>query len=98
MATYLAVEWRHDDPREAGEPVMLYSELDEARWETRKVEVWADGSTGWADADHEVDSGLSELPIPSLEEIEASGPFRAREITAAEFEAIWRKRSVIDGG
>ncbi len=92
LPTYIAVEWIHEVPAEETEPVMLYSELDDDRWETRKVEVWADGSTGWADADHSINSGLGEARTPSIDDIAALGPFRPREITAAEFEDVWRTR------
>lgn len=91
MSNYIAVQWVHNDPREAGEPVILYSELDEHRWETRKVWVWADGSVGWADADHEVETFLGEVPMGSIDEIE-SRDFHAREISAEEFEAVWLRR------
>jgi hypothetical protein len=49
--TYLECEWIHDFP---DDPVLLYSELDRERWETRKVDLFRDGSKGWADAAHEV--------------------------------------------
>jgi len=95
MPGYIAVEWVHDDPRE---PVTLYSELDDARWETRKVEVWADGSVGWADGAHEVNARLGEVPVPPLADIDAMEEFRPRQITAAEFELVWRDRVGHDGG
>ena len=34
--TYIRVEWKYSF---ANEPVWLYSELDDLRWEVRKVEV-----------------------------------------------------------
>jgi hypothetical protein len=37
---YVKVRWNHALPNE---PVVLYSELDDQMWETRKVEVYADG-------------------------------------------------------
>ena len=44
---YIMVKWLHSHP---DEPVLLYSELDKDRWETRKVEVFADGRIGFASA------------------------------------------------
>ncbi|WP_421996326.1 DUF6881 domain-containing protein [Reyranella sp.] len=41
---YIKVRWRHCLPNE---PVTLYSEIDEDRWERRKVYVFADGSFGF---------------------------------------------------
>lgn len=42
--TYIRVQWLHEDSDFA---VWLLSELDEERWETRKVEIFADGSKGY---------------------------------------------------
>jgi hypothetical protein len=44
---YIKVVWKHDHPEE---PIVLYSELDEDRWEVRKVEVFRVGSAGYATA------------------------------------------------
>lgn len=44
--SYLRVEWVHDIPNE---PVILFSELDDEMWELRKVEVYRDGTAGYAD-------------------------------------------------
>jgi hypothetical protein len=71
---------------------MLYSELDPQRWEVRKVEEFPDGSLGFASAEKSSDkTKLGEEPIPSLAEIAAEPQFKPREITKAEFEAIWEK-------
>ena len=37
---YIAIEWHHG---QLGKPVVPYSELEEDRWEMRKVELFADG-------------------------------------------------------
>jgi hypothetical protein len=92
--SYLACEWVHDLP---DEPVLLYSELDLERLETRKVEVFRDGSIGWAYADHEVRSALGEVPVPPMSAIAADPQFRPREISADDFDAIWQRRAQISG-
>jgi len=85
---YIAVEWLHDYP---DEPILFYSELDEDRWELRKVEVFRDGTQHFADALHETDqTALSSEPIPSLEEIASDPEFNPKEISQAEFEIVWR--------
>lgn len=87
--TYIMVEHIHtyDDL-----PVRVYSELDEQRYEVRKIEIFRDGSIGYAFDDIEVGpTGLGELPIPSLEEI-AQDPYEIffpKEITKEEFEKVW---------
>jgi hypothetical protein len=43
---YIKVRWKHDDPNN---PILLYGEMDDERWEVRKVEVFPNGSFGYAD-------------------------------------------------
>lgn len=84
---YLAVQWIHTFPED---PVLLYSELDEARWETRKVEVYRNGRSEFADAEHETDTiGLGLEPIPTLEEIAEDSQFLVWTIDQTEFEEAW---------
>lgn len=86
--TYLRCEWLHEDPQD---PVVFYIELDEGRWEVRKVEVFRDGRMGWADADHEVGGcGLGEAEVPPLDEIAADPEFRPSTISRDEFESVWQ--------
>ena len=87
--TYLKVRWIHSH---ADEPVLLYSELDEYRWEKRKVEVFADGHCVYASAAASAGSTqLSEGPIPSLAEIADDAQFEPLEITREEFEDVWAR-------
>ena len=91
-ANYIRILWRHSSPQE---PVELFSELDGQRFEVRKVEVWADGRTGYASQHEEVGgTRLGELPVPSLSEIAADPQFEPHEMTAADFEQHWRKSAV----
>lgn len=85
--TYLAVDWVHSIPTE---PVQLYSELDGDLWEVRKVEVFADGTAGYASAEKRAgDTILSKEPLPTIEDIASDPQFKPRTITAEEFEKIW---------
>lgn len=87
---YIKVKWKHNNPVD---PVWLYSELDDACWELRKVEVFADGSCGFAGEGSEVGgSALGLEPIPPLSEIAADAQFVPAEIEAEEFEQIWKQR------
>jgi hypothetical protein len=84
---YMLALWHHTHPEE---PVKLYSELTDDRWEVRKVYIFPDGHYEWADENH--DTGptfLSEKPIPPLNEINAQVEFEAVEISSEEFSAIW---------
>jgi hypothetical protein len=87
---YLKAHWTHNF---ANEPVWLYSELDDDRWEVRKIEVFPDGSVGFA-APGESSGGtrLGESPIPPLEEINRDGEFVAEVIDRAQFEDQWSRR------
>lgn len=87
---YIRVEWKHSFPNE---PVWLYSELDDLRWEVRKVEVYRDGHEGFASAHVEVGgTGLGLEPVPPFAEIVLDPQFEASEISKDEFERVWGKR------
>jgi hypothetical protein len=84
---YIRVKWIDSLPNE---PVALLSELDDDRYETRKLEIFGDGSVGRASADASDDRTLlGELPVPSIDEINSDPQFQAVEITQSEFEAAW---------
>lgn len=85
---YLKVHWSHDSENQ---PVAFYSEMEDDRMEIRKVELFADGSLGFADETNS--SGrtmLGALPMPTLEELAAGPHYEPEEITREEFEDIWR--------
>lgn len=87
--THWKVRWNHSF---ADEPVVIYMELDESRWEVRKVEVFADGTRGCASQDSSTaNTALSESPIQSFEEIAAQREFAPEMISAAEFELVWKQ-------
>ncbi len=87
---YVRVVWTHSFP---DEPICLFSELDRARLEVRKIEVFRDGRRGWAGGgESSGGTELGEVPFPSLEEIASDSQFQPGEIDADEFEAEWRKR------
>jgi len=87
---YIRVKWIHSYP---DHPVWLISELDDRRWEIRKVEIFQDGSKGYATGAIEYGgTGLGLLPVPSIAEIAESPEFIPEEITQDEFEKIWHER------
>ncbi len=86
---YIKVSWKQDNPHT---PVLLYSEMDDERWEVRKVEVFPDGSFGYADRSTSRGTTFLGLePIPTLSEIAAIPEFEPVAITKDEFEAMWLK-------
>jgi hypothetical protein len=88
--TYLYVKWKKPHP---GEPSHLYSELDRERYELRKVELFADGRRGFADANEEFGgTRLGETAVPPLDELAGDPEFDAKAITVDEFQRQWLKR------
>ena len=89
--TYVRLEWMHDHE---DEPRFIYSELDDERYKTRKVEVFEDGRMAKVSEDRPENgtTGLAVLPVPSIEETNAISEeeFSAEEISSAEFEDIWK--------
>lgn len=84
--TYERVHYHSTNPNS---PYLLYSELDDERWEVRKIEVYRDGTVAYADADHEVGVWLADQTMPTVEETNANPEFEAAEISRETFEAAW---------
>lgn len=89
--THLRARWHHDLP---GEPVLLYSELDAARYEVRKVEVFRDGLAHAGPGEATGSTRLGSEPVPELREIAAQSEFIPEPITAATFETAWRAAEI----
>jgi hypothetical protein len=88
---YIDVTWHHDDP---AYPVRLVSELDENRWEHRKLEFYRDGRVGKASkAGATLDTALGTEPIPSIEDINSDRQFSARPMECDAFEGLWLDQS-----
>lgn len=84
---YIRVQWHHDF---VDEPVILYSEIDNSRYETRKVEHYRDDRADYADSTTSTGTTLlGELPIPPIEDIAEQPEFTPVEITESEFERVW---------
>jgi len=82
------VLWLHTHSEE---PFRLVSELDDQRHEIRKLEFFANGLVGCATEETETQTtGLSTVPVPSLEEINEDPQFRGTSIEKEAFEALWR--------
>jgi hypothetical protein len=90
---YIRVQWLHSFP---DVPIRLVSEINEHGRETRKVEIFRNGSKGYAVGDEEVGGTvLGEKPVPPLDEIAADPQFIPNELTKAAFEMIWAARQSI---
>jgi hypothetical protein len=85
---YLKVRWLH---AHAADPVLLFSELDVDRYESRKIEVFADGRMGFAGEEGaRAGTILGEQPVPPVSEIVADPQFVVEPVDEREFEAAWR--------
>lgn len=94
---YIKTIWEHSH---IDEPVLIYSELNSERWETRKVEIYKDGTFGYADKYKEYNgSGLGLIPFESVEEINKKNniengfedKFFVERIEEELFLKIWNK-------
>ncbi len=89
--TYVGLEWIHDH---GDEPRFIYSELDDERYETRKIAVFKDGRMVKVSEDHPEcgSTVLAVLPIPSIEETNAITEEKghAEKISVAEFADLWK--------
>lgn len=87
---YLRVHWVHFHP---DEPVEIYSEINDDGWEVRKVELFPDGSVGFASGTEGMGSTMLSLePLPGLKEIASDPQFKPVEISQQDFEKVWEKR------
>jgi hypothetical protein len=88
---YIDVLWHHTCPED---PVRLVSELDDNRWETRKIEFFSDGRVGIASMERcTLDTALGLMPVPVIDEINADGAFTASAIDKQAFELLWLEHS-----
>ena len=84
---YLRCRWKHSFP---DEPTLLYSELDDERWERRKVEIFADRRARYADRHQESgDTRLGLVPVPTLADIAVDPQFDPAEVSKEEFDLVW---------
>jgi hypothetical protein len=86
--TYEKLRWLQNLP---GLPVLIFSEVDEARWEVRRIEVFADGTMRYADRDtpHDANTGLSEVQM-STGRSAGNPEFVFETIDADGFDKAWQ--------
>ena len=86
---YIKVNWKHDSPEY---PVILYSEIGDDRYEVRKVDIFPNGSYGYADGKNDTENTfLGVKPTPPFEVVNSNPEFELVEISKEEFEEIWSK-------
>ena len=80
---YVHARWSHTTP---SEPVELFYELDDERFILTMMERFADGRVEYECSKGEV---LSDVPVPTIDEINAQPEFHAREVDAGAFNRAW---------
>jgi len=86
---YLKVSWIHEDDNF---PILLYSELDDERYEVRKIEIYRNGSFGLASLNYEYNgSMLGAGAVPDTTEINKEPEFIVHETSKEEFEEVWMR-------
>lgn len=90
---YVLAEWDHDLD---DEPYLVYSELDDARRELRRVEFYRNGITFSYGGERGNEGALSPDPFPEdLRDLEppeeGEGDFSARQISPGLFYEIWNQ-------
>ncbi|MFD2332898.1 DUF6881 domain-containing protein [Cohnella sp. GCM10020058] len=85
---FIKVIWFHQNIEY---PVLLYSELNQIRFEKRKVEQYRNGRIGIADHDLSLNAMLGICEVPSLAEINMNQEFYGFEINKDEFECVWNE-------
>ncbi|WP_052851451.1 DUF6881 domain-containing protein [Streptomyces avicenniae] len=92
---YWKLYWHHGFP---AEPVAIYSEIGPDDGETRRVEEFRGGRTGWAD-ERRTHGGvfLADVPFGDVSDVsdaeEGNGPsaFTVFVIDREEFDAVWKR-------
>jgi hypothetical protein len=69
---------------------MIVSEIDDNRYETRKIEIWRNGKSGYALHGNEFNGcALGITPIPEIDDINNDPQFRMWMIDKIDFERFW---------
>ena len=86
---YSRLLWTHSSP---DEPREILCEYDSDGWESRKVEIFPDGSVGFADAGESAGgTRLSLIPRTPDDEVVADPEFQLFDLTEEEFEQAWSR-------
>ena len=86
---YVRIYWLN---REDDEAEIQYSELDELRFECRKIELYPDGSFGIANSNFNFGgTALSVEPVPQPKDLNHNSQLVAEDLSPEEFEMVWYK-------
>ena len=81
---YYKTIWNHTNDYD---PIVMYSAIDEERYETKRLDIFRDGHVAYFDTRTPME--LSEAPYPSdFDTINATDEFDVSEISSIDFENI----------
>lgn len=85
---YVKLKWFHSIETE---PYIIYSEINDQRYEVRKIEVYKSGAyIKYSENMTDLQLNLADIPFPlNLDEINQDKQFYATHISKEEFERIW---------
>ncbi len=87
---YIRLKWNHANP---DEPVWIFSEVDGAGKEIRKIECFKNGFCDVASTEKQSGTAsLMTLPLPDIKALSRDPEFIPVEITKEQFEEVWTKR------
>jgi hypothetical protein len=92
VLSHFACRWDHTVP---ADPIRLYEEVDDGRNEVRKIHEYADCRLIRTDSVNDSDTSLSWELLPALDEIAAQAEFTVEPLTAAEFQAVWDRATIL---
>jgi hypothetical protein len=86
---YWKVYWHHDFSKE---PIAIYSEIGGDGYESRRVEEFRGGRSGWADSHGQAGGvSLADIPFGDIDEVANQPEFTPFIITRTEFEGAWER-------
>lgn len=80
---YYRTYWQHDDDY----PVWIYSEIDNHRYDTRRIEIFRNRSAKYFDNRTPLEVGVALYPT-SFDAINSEGELKVDKITSKEFNEI----------
>lgn len=88
MSECFLCKWHHDSPQD---PIVLCEELDDERYDTRRLRIFADGRCEYYGSRRPGGSlEAATHPVPELKEIDAEEEFDLLAVSANQFESLWK--------
>ncbi|MBQ9873354.1 MAG: hypothetical protein IJM30_02730 [Thermoguttaceae bacterium] len=90
---YSSCFWFHDNPND---PMLMYSELDEERWETRRLEIYPTGKVARLQGDDDMLADVPLSDVDDLNELNDCSEFWNEAISKEYFELLWETKTWLE--